>query len=106
MIHHEFDDVGTHLLEIELSNKTLAHTQINSAGNIISDVRIIVDGIKFLGVNINELVWRRMEYHHDFNGTRAQITDSFHGEMGCNGIVRLSFDSPTYIWLLENCDQD
>jgi len=40
-------------------------------------------------------------YTHNFNGTQAETTDKFYGEMGCNGTVSLRFTTPIYLWLLE-----
>ena len=41
-------------------------------------------------------------YHHDFNGTQDPVEDEFYGDMGCNGTLTFSFQSPVYMWLMMN----
>jgi hypothetical protein len=101
---YQFDDENesTYLLEFELMGKMPWHTQIDNNGNIIQDCLVHVYDIKFDDISIDELMFKLAKYHHDFNGTKEAVVDSFFGELGCNGIVRFEFDSPVYIWLLEN----
>jgi hypothetical protein len=101
---HQFNDENEtrHVLEFELMGKMPWHTQIDNNGNIIQDCLVHVYDIKFDDISIDELMFKLAKYHHDFNGTKEAVVDSFFGELGCNGIVRFEFDSPVYIWLLEN----
>lgn len=100
----EFDDTDdqSHVLEFVLSGKTLEHTQITDQGEIISDVLIKIQNIAFDDIEIDQMVSELAKYHHDFNGTQPAVADRFYGEMGCNGMVRLEFTTPIYLWLLEN----
>jgi hypothetical protein len=41
-------------------------------------------------------------YTHNFNDTQPEIQDTFHGIAGCNGTISLQFNTPVYLWLLEN----
>ena len=101
---HQFNDENEtrHVLEFELMGKMPWHTQIDNNGNIIQDCLVQIYDIKFDDISIDELMFKLAKYHHDFNGTKEAVVDSFFGELGCNGIVRFEFDSPVYIWLLEN----
>lgn len=102
-VAHEFDDVeGQHVLEIALVGKTSAHTIVDDTGNIIDDLLINVSNICIEEINIDTLVWNLSQYHHDQNGTSVMGIDRFYGTMGCNGIVKLNFSTPIYLWLLEN----
>lgn len=96
------DQATQHVLELELSNKTAAHTHLNESGEIIEDSLIRIRDIKFENINIEQLVHEQSTYTHDFNGTQPQHTESFYGTMGCNGIVQLKFTTPMYLWMLEN----
>jgi hypothetical protein len=97
------EDQSTHnILELELSNKTTDHTRVDEHGKIIEDSLIYIRDIRFENINIDQLIYDHANYIHDFNGTQLPHTESFYGAMGCNGTVRFEFNSPFYIWLLEN----
>jgi hypothetical protein len=85
-----------------LKNKQPEHTTVDLTGNIVSDATVIVSDIRFDGIDCQYLTTTLAQYQHDFNGTGEPITESFYGELGCNGTVTLKFSTPIYIWLLEN----
>lgn len=102
-IQHDLaDDDGEHELTFELFGKTHEHTQIDDAGNIVSDAMLSVKDIQIDGMDINYLVHTMTVYHHDFNGTQAPQQNKFFGSMGCNGSAKFKFTTPIYIWFLEN----
>jgi len=101
----EFDvieDEAEHSLRFVMANKMLDHTQIDSDGNIIADSRLTVSDIEFDEIPLGQIIINKAVYTHDFNGTAAETQDTFYGEMGCNGTVELKFNTPVYLWLLEN----
>jgi hypothetical protein len=100
--HEISDDDGDHELRFVLKHKQPDHTQVDADGNILNDARVIVSDIEFDGINCQYLTTKLAQYQHDFNGTGDPTTESFYGEMGCNGTVSLKFTTPIYIWLLEN----
>lgn len=104
VVSHDFPDVegNEYLLEIELSGKNETHTVVDEEGNITSDVRVVVTGFELDGVNIDQLLFEKSRYSHDFNGSQPATLDRFFGEMGCNGKVEFSWTAPVYAWLLEN----
>jgi hypothetical protein len=100
---HAFsDDDGEHELSIELYGKLPEHTKMSDTGDIAQDALITINNIKVDDIDISQISSDLIEYHHDFNGTQSAITDKFYGAMGCNGIARLKFTTPVYLWLLEN----
>ena len=102
-IEHEIsDDDGDHELRFVLKNKQSDHTQVDADGNIIGDATITVSDIEFDDIDCQYLITTLARYQHDFNGTGESTSQSFHGELGCNGTVTLKFSTPIYIWLLEN----
>jgi hypothetical protein len=96
------DDDGDHELRFVLKHKQSDHTQVDAEGNIVSDATVTVSDIRFDGIDCQYLTTTLAEYQHNFNGTGEPTTESFYGELGCNGTVSLKFTTPIYIWLLEN----
>lgn len=101
---HEFEDAdnGHYVLEFELSNKLPEHTRVDEAGTIVSDSVIEIKNIEIEEINIEKVIHEKSIYSHDFNGTQSLQTHKFYGIMGCNGTVKFEFDTPFYLWLLEN----
>lgn len=98
----QFQDQGDHSLVFGLQNKTAAHTQISSSGEIVSDSRLLIQNVKFDDIVVDRWIVQYSKYRHDHNGTGPAIEDSFFGEMGCNGQVIFDFSSPFYLWLLSH----
>jgi hypothetical protein len=104
VIEHEFVDSvdAPHVLEIEMMGKLPRDTKIDSQGKILSDRAITIENIAFDEIALGQLVTDLATYTHNFNGSQDTIQDQFYGSMGCNGIVRIEFSSPVYLWMLEN----
>lgn len=100
-VNFEVED-GQHQLEVVMKNKKATHTEIDEQGNITRDALLKLTDFSFDGINIDKVVWAKSRYHHDFNGTQAPVEDSFIDTMGCNGRVVMDFETPIYLWLLEN----
>ena len=96
------DDNGEHDLKFVMKNKTLDHTQVDEAGNIVADANLTVKDLTFDGISLGHIVTKQAVYTHDFNGTKNPTQEKFYSEMGCNGTVSLKFTTPVYIWLLEH----
>jgi hypothetical protein len=96
------DDDGEHELRVVLKNKLPAHTKIDAEGNIEQDAVITVGNFEFAKISVDQVVQEQSVYHHNFNGSAAEIQDQFFGSMGCNGTLSLKFSTPIYLWLLEN----
>jgi hypothetical protein len=78
------------------------HTKVDEQGNIVQDAVLKIDGVKFDDIEIDQLLSEQAVYQHDFNGNGPQVQEKFYGAMGCCGRVTLQFESPVYLWLLEN----
>jgi hypothetical protein len=96
------DDNGEHDLKFVMKNKTLDHTQVDEAGNIVADANLTVKDLTFDGISLGHIVTKQAVYTHDFNGTKNPTQEKFYSEIGCNGTVSLKFTTPVYIWLLEH----
>ena len=102
-IQHSFsEDDSKHELAIELFGKNIEHTKVDEQGKIVSDVLLTVDGVKIDDIEINQLFQELATYTHNFNGTQDCVQEKFFGVMGCNGVVKLEFATPVYLWLLES----
>jgi len=93
---------GSHELRLVLKNKTQAHTQIDEQGTIVSDATLTIKNLSFDEISLGHMFTELATYTHDFNGTKETAQGRFYGEMGCNGTVSLKFNTPIYLWLLEN----
>lgn len=100
---HEISDCeADHELEIELFGKNSAHTKIDEAGNIVKDAMLTIKDVEFDGIDVSRIFTIVGKYHHDFNGTQSPTVAKFYSDLGCNGVVKVKFKTPVYLWLLEN----
>jgi hypothetical protein len=101
---HDVDDdveMGRRL-KVVMTGKTSDHTQIDHDGNIVKDAMLSIHNITIDDINIDYTFCKTATYDHDFNGTDVKLTHKFFGHMGCNGVVKFEFATPSYMWLLEN----
>lgn len=91
-----------HELKFVLKNKTMDHTTVDEAGNIVKDSVVEIKNIKFDEIELGHVFYDQAVYHHNFNGNGRDTVEKFYGIMGCNGEVVLKFSTPMYLWLLEN----
>jgi hypothetical protein len=100
--HELANDDVEHELRIVMKYKTSDHTDVNEAGEIVRDARLLISDVKFDKISLGHTFIEKTVYTHDFNGSGNEVQDQFFGEMGCNGTVSLKFTTPAYLWLLEN----
>ena len=79
-------------LRFTMRNKTHAH----------KDVCLQITNLMFDYIALEHTFLEHCIYHHDFNGTREPIEDSFWGNMGCNGTVVFTFGTPIHLWLVKH----
>ena len=103
IFEHEMpDEEDEHELRFVMKNKQADHTTVDEAGHIVKDARLIISDLCLDQVALGHIFSEQAVYTHNFNGTAAETQQKFYGEMGCNGTVCLSFDTPIYLWLLEH----
>ena len=103
VIEYKFVDLeSAHVLEIEMIGKLPTDTEIDNQGNILSDKSITIENLAFDEIALGHSMTELAVYTHNFNGSKDTIEDQFFGSMGCNGILKLEFSSPVYLWMLEN----
>lgn len=109
--YFEFDVSLTeepHELQISLLNKEPADTVQDAQGNIVSDMMLNIDSVEVDEINLGSLLWSASVYNPSYPDSYLDqeqknvkdVTNCIH--LGWNGVWRLLFASPFYIWLLEN----
>ena len=100
--HELNDDDGEHELRLVLQGKLPDHTKVDEQGNIISDATQQIFNVTIDELDVDQLFLEKCVYTHNFNDTQPEIKDTFFGIAGCNGTISLKFNTPVYLWLLEN----
>lgn len=91
---------GSHDLIIKMYNKDKFQTVIED-GKVVKDSLINIEKIEFDGINIDYLAQSLSIYQPvEQSGVPAIVRNCVN--LGWNGTWKLSFNTPIYIWLLEN----
>ena len=104
---------GDHTLDIEFLNKGFGDTVLDEHGEIISDMLLNIDSIEIDEIDLGPLKWTLSQYRPIYPKDYVQNVIKETGaepkevvescvNMGWNGKWSLPFQSPFYIWLLEN----
>jgi hypothetical protein len=91
---------GSHTLSINLLNKTLNDTVENDDKTaIVKDMLLNIESVEIDEIDLGYLIYSKSK----FVGTsRARPTLTKCVNLGWNGSWILPFDTPFYLWLLEN----
>ena len=104
---------GNQFLEIEFLNKATGDTILDEQGNMLSDHLLNIESIEVDDVDLGPLKWTLSEYHPRYpaeyvadvlkdTGKKPDKIIKNCVNMGWNGRWVLPFQSPFYLWLLEN----
>jgi hypothetical protein len=96
------DDDAEHEMCLEMSGKTPDHTTVDDNGQIVEDLLLTIRDMCFDEINVDQTLYEKSLYLHDYNGTSEPTQTQFYGDMGCNGSIKFCFTTPIYLWLLEN----
>lgn len=101
---YSFDDTdnGHHQIIFEMYGKLDQHTIIDKHGQIVSSPMLTIDNFNFDGIDCNPVFQQKSKYFHNFNGNGNDVEDEFFGNLGCNGQLIFEFQTPLFLWLLEN----
>ncbi len=113
--YFEFDaelQEGDCQLIVEFTNKTSFDTIQDSAGNIIDDLLLNIESVEIEEIDFEHLLWTASNYRPVYPETYQKFIQESGKELpdvvpncvnlGWNGKWTLSFQSPFYLWLLEN----
>jgi hypothetical protein len=103
-INQEFEDIdnGEYELQFVMTGKLSEHTTLDQQGTILHSPMLTIDNFKFEDISLGTKFLEKSVYRHDFNGTGPTTVEPFFGNMGCNGTVSFKFNTPLFLWLLEN----
>lgn len=87
---------------VEMYNKQDGDTTKDSDGNIANDVLLNIQNISIDEIELGQLLWTKSIYYPDPSNTSAPSHMKECVNLGWNGRWELEFDSPVYLWLLEN----
>ena len=93
---------GDQELKFIMKNKTMDHTTVDENNKIVNDACLNISNFTIDSAELGHTFLEQCKYHHDFNGTQDPVVDKFYGDMGCNGTLIFSFQSPVYLWLVMN----
>lgn len=94
---------GSHSLKIRLENKTPLDTIVVD-NTVTNDMLLNIDDISIDGISLGELLWKQqyiLDEPQEYQGEIIKRLDKC-VNLGWNGTYILNFNSPFYIWLLEN----
>ena len=108
---HEFVEGEKHCLIIRYSGKGKNQTVVNEKGDILKDQLLHIKSIEIDEINLGAIVYegeytpeypepwatQQRESGNDLKESYKNVT-----QMGFNGEWKLKFESPFYMWLLEN----
>ena len=99
---------GDHAISIRLENKagpdTIKDVESPDSFAIVKDMLLNIKGIEVDGTSIGRLIWDGvfiLDEPHEYNGKTIIHMDNC-VNLGWNGAYVFKFESPFYIWLLEN----
>jgi len=108
---HEFEEGKSHELVIKRSGKGRKQTVVDDEGNILKDQLLHIKNIEIDEINLGGLVYEG-EYIPIYSEPWAtqqrqagnELKESFKNatQLGHNGTWHFKFESPFYMWLLEN----
>jgi hypothetical protein len=89
-------------ISVELHSKHISDTVTDLSGNIVNDVLLNIVGISIDDIDLGQLLWNKSVYYPDPSNMYAPNRLKECVNLGWNGRWELEFDSPIYLWLLEN----
>lgn len=109
--YFEFDVSLTeepHELQVSFLNKESADTIKDDSGNIVGDLLLNIDSIEIEEIDLGTLLWTASIYNPIYPSSYTDLDQRSIKDvkncvhLGWNGVWRLSFICPFYVWLLEN----
>ena len=103
---------GTSVLEVSLLNKEHGDTQLTESGDIVKDMLLNIKSIEIEDIALDSLLWTHSEYTPIYDQSyldyckehSIEVVDIVKNcvNLGWNGTWKLQFESPFFVWLLEN----
>lgn len=89
-------------ITVEMYNKNPGDTVLDNEGNIVNDVMLNINGVAIDEIELDNLLWTHSVYYPvaDQSGAPESLKECVN--LGWNGRWEFQFDSPIYLWLIEN----
>jgi hypothetical protein len=94
---------GEHILKIRLDGKKDSDVILDNDGNILKDQLLKITEIEIDEIELGHLAWQLSRFYpkpRTDNANPEPVDNML--DIGWNGEWQLKFQSPTYIWFLEN----
>ena len=104
----DIEDNSSNCLDIIFDNHHMSDTVIDDVGAVIKGKWIIIENIKFEGIDLEHLLFDNGiitvydEWYNKQDREKWPLKRRFETELSWNCKYTINFDSPLYIWLLEN----
>ena len=91
---------GDHKIIVEMYDKKWGDTVTDENNNIVKDVILNIDNISIDTIDLGILLWTKSTYYPVDGIPRKSLDNCVN--LGWNGKWEIGFESPVYMWLLEN----
>lgn len=94
---------GMHKIKVQYLDKETPDTRIDNDGNIIADHLVNIERLEIDEIDLGHMTYNKSEFLPDRDcrpDLPERITEMVN--LGYNGIWQMEFESPTYIWFLDN----
>ena len=94
---------GTHHIKVQYLDKEIPDTKVADDGTILDDHLVNIDEIEIDEIELGYLTYSKGEFFPD-NTKRPELPNRITEiiNLGYNGTWQIEFESPTYIWFLDN----
>ena len=89
-------------ITVEMYNKNPGDTETDDSGAIVNDVVLNINCVAIDEIELDNLLWTNSIYYPNAGEDGAPESMKECVNLGWNGRWELEFDSPIYLWLLEN----
>lgn len=86
-------------LKFVMSGKSDEHMQ---GDDFTKHTVVSIENLQFENISVDKIIPNISTYTHNTNGYTGETEETFHGVIGHNGSVMIYFETPIYLWLVEN----
>ena len=100
---HELEEDTEHTLKLVIKGMGPEYTVINKDGEIVDDVLCIIRNVYLDDIPLDYLTYKNGVYKPEWpEGETGPAVINEQDHLGLNGEWSITFESPIYLWLLEN----
>lgn len=100
---YELEEDVEHTLKLVIKGMKSDYTEVDANGKIVNDVLCIVRNVLLDDIPLDYLAYKNGVYRPDWpEGQNGDEIIKEVDHMGLNGEWSITFESPIYLWLLEN----